>query len=96
MICPLRALGSRFEAIIHAFRAGCRGEKAERPTLLHIHAVGPALLVPVAKMLESVEGGDDQPRSPDYEREKWGKAAKAIGSDARRSVSGQKKVCPMR
>ena len=43
---------------------------------MHIHAVGPALLVPVAKMLGLKVVMTNH--GPDYEREKWGKAAKAM------------------
>lgn len=64
-----------FEAIIHTFRAI---NKAKRlgADILHVHAIGPALLVPYAKMrgLKVVFTH----HGPDYDRDKWGFAAKTI------------------
>lgn len=64
-----------FEAIIHTFRA-INKAKELGADILHIHAIGPALLVPYAKMrgmkvIFTHHG-------PDYDRDKWGFAAKAI------------------
>lgn len=39
-----------FEAIIHTFRA-INEAKRLKADILHIHAIGPALLIPYAKML---------------------------------------------
>ena len=64
-----------FEAIIHTFRAVVEA-KRQKADIVHIHAVGPALLVPVAKMLGLKVVMTNH--GPDYEREKWGKAAKAM------------------
>ena len=64
-----------FEAIIHTFRAinKAKGLGAE---ILHIHAIGPALLTPYAKLrgLKVVFTH----HGPDYDRDKWGFAAKTI------------------
>lgn len=64
-----------FEAIIHTFRAinEARRLKAD---ILHIHAIGPALLVPYAKMLGMKVVFTHH--GPDYDRDKWGFAAKTM------------------
>ena len=64
-----------FEAIIHTFRAI---NKAKRlgADVLHIHAIGPALLVPYAKVLGMKVVFTHH--GPDYDRDKWGLAAKTI------------------
>lgn len=64
-----------FEAIIHTFRAINKAKRLEAE-ILHIHAIGPALLVPYAKMrgmrVVFTHHG------PDYDRDKWGLAAKTM------------------
>ena len=64
-----------FEAIIHTFRAI---NKAKRmgADIVHIHAIGPALLVPYAKMLGMKVVFTHH--GPDYDRDKWGFAAKTM------------------
>lgn len=64
-----------FEAIIHTFRAI---NKAKRigADVIHIHAIGPALLVPYAKMLGMKVVFTHH--GPDYDRDKWGFAAKMM------------------
>ena len=64
-----------FEAIIHTFRSI---NKAKRlgADVLHIHAIGPALLVPYAKMLGMKVVFTHH--GPDYDRDKWGFAAKTM------------------
>ena len=47
-----------FEAIVHTFRAINRAKKMGTD-ILHIHAVGPALLVPYAKALGMKVGGEN-------------------------------------
>lgn len=64
-----------FEAIFHTFRAVCRAERLHAD-LVHIHAVGPALLVPLARLLGLKVVFTHH--GPDYERDKWGKLAKAF------------------
>ena len=64
-----------FEAIIHTFRAINRAKKLGAD-VLHIHAIGPALLVPYAKMLGMKVVFTHH--GPDYDRDKWGFAAKTI------------------
>ncbi len=64
-----------FEAIIHTFRA-INEAKRMGADILHIHAIGPALLVPYAKMLGLRVVFTHH--GPDYDRDKWGRAAKAM------------------
>lgn len=64
-----------FEAIVHTFRAVNRAKKMGAD-ILHIHAVGPALLVPYAKALGMKVVFTHH--GPDYDRDKWGLAAKTV------------------
>lgn len=64
-----------FEAIIHTFRAVNKA-KALEADVLHIHAIGPALLVPYAKMLGMKVVFTHH--GPDYDRDKWGRVAKMV------------------
>lgn len=64
-----------FEAIVHTFRAINRARK-EKADILHVHAIGPALLIPYAKMLGMRVVFTHH--GPDYEREKWGRLAKIV------------------
>ena len=64
-----------FEAIIHTFRA-INKAKALGADILNVHAIGPALLVPYAKLLGMKVVFTHH--GPDYDRDKWGKAAKTI------------------
>ncbi len=70
--CPKK---KSFEAIVHTFKAV---NKAKRlgADVLHIHAIGPALLVPYAKILGMKVVFTHH--GPDYDRDKWGFAAKAV------------------
>jgi glycosyltransferase involved in cell wall biosynthesis len=64
-----------FEAIIHTFRAINKAKKL-KADVLHVHAIGPALLVPYAKMLGMKVVFTHH--GPDYDRDKWGLAAKTM------------------
>ena len=64
-----------FEAIIHTFRAINRAKRLGAD-VLHIHAIGPALLVPYAKLLGMKVVFTHH--GPDYDRDKWGLAAKTM------------------
>lgn len=63
------------EAIVHTFRSVLRAKRM-RADIVHIHAVGPALLTPLARLLGMkavvTHHGND------YERAKWGKLAKSV------------------
>ena len=64
-----------FEAIVHTFRA-INKAKALGADIVHIHAIGPAMLAPYAKLrgmrVVFTHHG------PDYDRDKWGRAAKMM------------------
>lgn len=64
-----------FEAIVHTWRA-INFAARQHADIVHINAVGPALLAPYAKMrgLKVVFTH----HGPDYDREKWGRAAKTM------------------
>lgn len=64
-----------FESIIHTLRAINRAKKLG-VDILHIHAIGPALLVPYAKMRGMKVVFTHH--GPDYDRDKWGLVAKAM------------------
>ena len=63
------------EAIVHTFRA-INEAKRQNADLIHIHAVGPALLVPYARLLGMKVVFTHH--GPDYDREKWGFVAKTM------------------
>ena len=63
------------EAIIHTFLGVCyAGWK--RPDVLHIQAIGPALMVPLARLLGLKVVVTHH--GPDYDRQKWGGFAKSM------------------
>lgn len=64
-----------FEAIIHTFRAILKA-RTLGADIVHIHAIGPALLVPYAKILGMRVVFTHH--GPDYDRVKWGRMAKLI------------------
>ncbi len=64
-----------FEAIIHTFRA-IDYAKRNGAEILHVNAIGPALLAPYAKMLGMKVVFTHH--GPDYDRDKWGLAAKTM------------------
>lgn len=64
-----------FEAIIHTFRAINQARRMGAD-VVHIHAIGPALLVPYAKLLGMRVVFTHH--GPDYDRDKWGFVAKTI------------------
>lgn len=63
------------EAIIHTFWGILYAWKLQ-PDILHIHAIGPSLMVPVAKLLGLKVIVTNH--GPDYDRQKWGKIAKWV------------------
>lgn len=64
-----------FEAIIHTFRAINRAKKL-KADILHIHAIGPAMLTPYARLLGMKVVFTHH--GPDYDRDKWGFFAKTM------------------
>lgn len=63
------------EAIVHTFVAILKARWLS-PDLVHIHAVGPGLMVPLARMLGLRVVVTNH--GPDYDRQKWGGAAKIM------------------
>ena len=63
------------EAIIHTF-LGILVARLYSPDILHFHAIGPSLLVPLAKGLGMKVVVTDH--GPDYLRQKWGKMSRNI------------------
>ena len=62
-----------FEAIIHTFK-GVLKAKQIKPDILHLHAIGPSLFAPLAKLLGMKVVVTNH--GPDYERKKWSFFAK--------------------
>lgn len=61
------------ESIVHTF-LGILYAAVKRPDILHIHAIGPALLTPLARVLGLKVVVTHH--GPDYDRQKWGRAAR--------------------
>lgn len=64
-----------FEAIVHTFFAILEAKKWGAD-ILHVHAIGPALMVPFARLLGLKVVLTSH--GPDYDRDKWGRLAKFI------------------
>ena len=64
-----------FEAIVHTFLALLKACKY-KPDIVHIHAIGPSLLTPFARLLGYRVVVTNH--GPDYDRQKWGRIAKII------------------
>lgn len=63
------------EAALHTFLAVIRARRM-KPDILHIHAIGPSLMVPLARLLGMKVVTTNH--GPDYDRGKWGRLAKAV------------------
>ncbi|MFA5119232.1 MAG: glycosyltransferase family 4 protein [Candidatus Omnitrophota bacterium] len=63
------------EAFVHTFK-GIFAAKKLNPDILHIHAIGPSLCVPLARMFGIKVVMTHH--GPDYERKKWNMFAKSI------------------
>jgi glycosyltransferase involved in cell wall biosynthesis len=63
------------EAIVHTFWAIIKA-RLLNPDVLHIHAIGPSLMVPFARLLGMKVVMTNH--GPDYDRDKWGRAAKFV------------------
>lgn len=67
--------GKSFEAIVHTLLAVlCAKRQGFR--LIHIHAIGPSIVIPFARLLGLRVVMTHH--GPDYERQKWGPAAKLL------------------
>jgi glycosyltransferase involved in cell wall biosynthesis len=63
------------EALVHTFLGVCYAA-VRRPDILHIHAVGPALMVPLGRLLGLRVVVTHH--GYDYDRQKWGRLAKTM------------------
>ncbi len=73
-VIPLSCPGNKFlEAFVHTFKGVVKAHKL-RPDILHIHAVGPSLFVPLARLLGMKVVITNH--GPDYNRMKWPPAAR--------------------
>ncbi len=63
------------EAVVHTF-LGVLVAAVRRPDILHIHAIGPALMTPLARLLGLKVVVTHH--GPDYDRQKWGTFAKWV------------------
>lgn len=63
------------EAIVHTFLAVIKA-RCVNADVLHVHAIGPSLLVPFARLLGLKVVMTSH--GPDYDRQKWGKMAKFV------------------
>lgn len=63
------------EAIVHTFLAVIKARQLNAD-IVHIHAVGPSLMVPLARLLGMKVVSTNH--GPDYERQKWGRLAKSV------------------
>jgi glycosyltransferase involved in cell wall biosynthesis len=75
-ITPLWSPGGKSsEALIHTL-IGVLYAAVRRPDVLHIHAIGPSLMVPLARLLGLKVVVTHH--GYDYERQKWGRLAKTV------------------
>jgi glycosyltransferase involved in cell wall biosynthesis len=75
-LIPLPCPKSKYlETFVHTF-IGIFAAKRINPDILHIHAIGPALFIPLARILGMKVVMTNH--GPDYQREKWGTLAKGI------------------
>lgn len=63
------------EAVVHTALAVIKA-RTLNPDVLHIHAIGPGLMVPFARLLGMKVVSTNH--GPDYDRQKWGKLAKTV------------------
>lgn len=63
------------EAIIHTFLAIIKAKRL-KADILHVHAIGPAIMIPFARLLGMKVVMTNH--GPDYDRQKWGRLAKWV------------------
>lgn len=64
-----------FEAVLHTFEAIIYAKKMHAD-IVHIHAIGPSIMAPLARLLGMKVVVTHH--GPDYDRQKWGRVAKAV------------------
>jgi glycosyltransferase involved in cell wall biosynthesis len=75
LVCLPCVRNKFLEAFLHTF-AGVYAAKKISPDIVHFHAVGPSLFVPLAKMLGMKAVMTNH--GPDYRRKKWNAFARAV------------------
>ena len=65
----------RLEAILHTLLGVLYAGLVSRPDVLHIHAIGPAIMSPLARLLGLKVVVTHH--GPDYDRQKWGPICQA-------------------
>lgn len=66
----------QLETVLHTFLGVLYAGLVSRPDILHIHCIGPALWVPIAKLMGLKVVVTHH--GPDYDREKWGGIGKLV------------------
>ena len=75
-LIPVSCPKNKFmEAIVHTFKSVLRAKKL-KPDILHIHAIGPSLFTPLARILGMKVVVTSH--GPDYKRKKWSAPAKTF------------------
>jgi len=75
-LIPLKCIKNKYlEALFHTL-VGVFAAKRIRPDIIHIHGIGPGILIPIARLLGMKTVLTIQ--CPDYERKKWGPFAKRV------------------
>ncbi len=75
-LIPLFSTKNKFlEAFLHTL-IGIFAARKCSPDILHVHAIGPSLFIPIARLLGLKVIMTNH--GPDYQRKKWGKIAKII------------------
>lgn len=63
------------EAVVHTALAVIKARRLN-PDILHVHAIGPGLMVPFARLMGMKVVSTNH--GPDYDRQKWGRLAKTV------------------
>ena len=75
-VLPIKCPRSKFlEVIVHTYKGIFKAKKI-KADIVHVHAIGPALCVPLARLLGLKIVFTHH--GPDYERKKWNALAKAV------------------
>lgn len=78
------------EAVVHTALAAIKARRLN-PDILHVHAIGPGLMVPFARLMGMKVVSTNH--GPDYDRQKWGRLAKtALKTGERMSARWSNKV----
>lgn len=78
------------EAVVHTALAVIKARRLN-PDILHVHAIGPGLMVPFARLMGMKVVSTNH--GPDYDRQKWGRLAKtALKTGERMSARWSNKV----